>query len=90
MKKYPAVAIITTGNCCSAVESLKGAKSLAVEAPMLPLKDCSMPQQCQCRFKKYADRRSDEDDRRSLGASERSIWYSGEERRKPRSRRSRK
>lgn len=90
MKKYPAVAIITAGNCCSAVKSLKDTKSLAVEAPTLPLPDCSMPQQCLCRFKKYADRRSDEDDRRLLGASERSIWYAGEERRKPRSRRARK
>jgi hypothetical protein len=87
MKSYPAVAIITASDCCSEVKSLKGTRKLAVEVPRLPLPDCSMPQQCRCRFKKYPDRRSDEEDRRSLGASERSIWYAGEQRRKARPRR---
>jgi hypothetical protein len=87
MKEYPAVAIITASNCCSVAKALKDTKSLAVEAPKLPLPGCSMPQQCRCRFKKYADRRSDEEDRRLFGASERSIWYAGEQRRKSRPRR---
>jgi hypothetical protein len=87
MKQYPAVAIITAGSCCSAVKSLMNAKRLVFEAPSLPLPDCSMPQQCRCRFRKYADRRSDDEDRRLLGTSYRAVWYAGEERRKLRPRR---
>jgi hypothetical protein len=82
VKSYPAVAVITGSNCCPAVKSIKSTKKLAAEIPSLPLPDCTMPQQCQCRFKKYADRRSDDEDRRMFGASERSVWYSGEQRRK--------
>jgi len=87
MKSYPAVSVITGGDCCPAARSLKGTRSLAVEVPSLPLPNCSIPQQCRCRFKKYPDRRSMEEERRLLGASERSIWYAGEQRRKSRSRR---
>ncbi len=87
MKSYPAVAVITGSSCCPAVKVLKGAKKLATEMPSLPLPDCTMPRQCQCRFKKYADRRSEDEDRRIFGASERSVWYSGQQRRKSPTRR---
>lgn len=87
MRKYPAVSIVTAGNSCVAVKALKGSKTLAVAAPRLPLPDCSMPHVCRCRFQKYADRRAEDDDRRLLGSSERSIWFKGEQRRKLRSRR---
>ena len=87
MKNYPAVSIVTAGNCCLAVKSLKGIKALAVAAPRLPLPDCSMPHACQCRFQKYADRRAEDEDRRLLGSSERSTWFNGAQRRKSRSRR---
>jgi hypothetical protein len=90
MKSYPAVAVITGSNCCPAVKLLKGTKKLAAAMPSLPLPDCTMRRECQCRFKKYADRRSEDEDRRMFGASERSVWYSGEQRRKSPTRRTRK
>jgi hypothetical protein len=47
-----------------------------------------MPAQCKCRFQKHSDRRAGDDDRRLQGATQRSIWYGGEEKRGTRGRRS--
>ena len=86
-KTYPAISLVAARNCCVAVKTLEGSRILAVKAPSLPLPDCSIPSQCRCRFQKYTDRRDDEETRRFLYASERSAWYSGEQRRKLRGRR---
>ena len=85
MKRYAAVSIVTTGDCCELVKALSGVKILAAEAPLvLPLPDCTMPEQCRCRYKKYPDRRSGEVERREEAHS---IWYKGKERRRPGGRR---
>jgi hypothetical protein len=80
---YAAVSIAASGECCSAVKELLGKKTLVAKAPRLPLADCTMPTQCQCRFtKKAPDRRDGEEERRFHSGSARSVWYAGQERRK--------
>ena len=80
--KYAAVVIVAGGPCCEAVKARAGQKILAAQAPTLPLPDCSMPMRCTCRFRKFADRREGDEDRRHQNSSMRSILYSGPERRK--------
>ena len=86
-KKYPAVTIVTPPKCCEAVSTLKGARILAPSAPKLPMPNCTMPDQCRCRFQKYTDRREDEQGRRFRYGQERGAWYAGGQRRKSRGRR---
>ncbi len=87
-RSYPAVTIAASlRGCCEAVETLRGQRILAIQAPSLPVPRCSMPEQCRCRFQKYMDRREDEQGRRFQFAQERSAWYAGSQRRKSRGRR---
>jgi hypothetical protein len=87
-KNYPAVTIATGTDCCGAVSALEGARILAVQAPTLPMPKCTMPAQCRCRFKKYEDRREDDEGRRFRYGQEGGAWYAGSHRRKSRGRRS--
>lgn len=82
-KKYPAVMIAAAASACAAAKAQEGRRVLAAEAPRLPLSDCSQPHDCQCRFRKYTDRR-DEDltERRHHGVSMRAVLYAGGERRR--------
>ena len=85
-KPYPAVALVAARTCCAEAKALAGSRILATAAPGLPLPNCSMPDQCRCKFQKYSDRR-DEDNRRLQFSSERSAWYAGCQRRKSNGRR---
>jgi hypothetical protein len=86
-RTHAAVLLVTARNCCVAVKALEGSRILAAKAPSLPMPDCSMPSQCRCRFQKYTDRRNNDENRRFLYASERSAWYSGDQRRQSSGRR---
>jgi len=86
-KKYPAVTVATGLNCCGAATALEGMRILATHAPILPMPNCTMPAKCRCRFKKYVDRRDDEQGRRFEYGQERGAWYAGGQRRKSRGRR---
>ena len=57
------------------------ARILATGAPSLPVPDCNMPDECRCRFKKYVDRREDDEGRRFCYGQETRAWYSGSQRR---------
>jgi hypothetical protein len=87
MKKYHGVTIASGANCCGAVSALEGMRMLATHAPTLPMSNCTMPAQCRCRFRKYADRREDEQGRRFRFGQERGAWYAGGQRRKSSGRR---
>ena len=63
------------------VSALKGERILATQAPKLPMPACTMPEQCHCRFLKYSDRREDDHGRRFRFGRDRSMWYSGSQRR---------
>lgn len=82
-KKYPAVMIASNASACAAAKAQDGCRILAAEAPRLPLSDCTQPDDCRCRFSKYADRRDEfEPERRHHGVTMRSVLYSEKERRR--------
>jgi hypothetical protein len=85
--KFPAVTIVAPAGCCAAASAMNEVRILAARAPPLPMPNCTMPNACRCRFKKYVDRREDEQGRRFKYGGERSAWYSGSQRRKSRGRR---
>lgn len=88
LKKYPAVMITPVASACAAARAQEGRRILATDAPRLPLPDCNQPHDCQCRFRKYTDRRDEDvEERRHHGVSMRSVLYAGQERRKLGSRR---
>jgi hypothetical protein len=86
-RKYPAVTLQMSSRRCAAVEALEGMRILATHAPALPMKNCSRAAECRCRFKKYVDRRDDEEGRRAKFGPELAAWYAGGQRRKSRGRR---
>lgn len=86
--QFAAVTIATPSRCCDAVSALEAVKILANYAPPLPVPNCTMPDQCRCRFQKYTDRRDEDKDRRFSYGQERAAWYAGGQRRKTRGRRS--
>ena len=88
-RKYAAVTILAGRHSCHAVSSLKTVRILATGAPPLPVPNCHMPRECGCRFKKYVDRREDDEGRRFCYGLESSAWYSGNQRRKSQGRRER-
>jgi hypothetical protein len=85
---FRAVEIAPSIKCCAAAMQATGKPYLLREAPRLPLRGCTMPTKCSCRFRKNADRR--EGDRRLFGASEADRWFEGTDSRKRGSRRSAK
>lgn len=78
---HPAVSVVTSAGCCTPAKSLEGRVMLATEAPSLPLADCENPAGCQCRYRKYPDRRTGDEDRRFPYEGQRASWYMGSERR---------
>ncbi len=84
---FPAVTIVTGSTRCPAVEAIEDMKILATHAPTLPMANCTMPEACRCRFKKYVDRRDDEQGRRFRLGQGSGAWQSGTQRRKSRGRR---
>jgi len=55
--KYHAVAIRCGKNACQAAKDNLGERHLSAEAPLLPLKQCDRPDQCECHYQHYDDRR---------------------------------
>jgi hypothetical protein len=54
---FAAVSIVPARTCCRASTKLLKQRFLTREAPLLPLKDCTLSEQCQCRYQKHEDRR---------------------------------
>lgn len=84
---YPAVAIIPCAGACAAAVAVAGRRLLAAEAPLLPLRDCTMLARCQCRYRKFPDRRDEGAERRSPQGSIGANWYGGQDQRRSRGRR---
>jgi hypothetical protein len=57
--KYHAVSIRCAGNACGAAKNLRDARFLSLDAPNLPLADCTNNSRCKCRYRHYGDRRID-------------------------------
>ena len=86
-KPYASVTVAMGNKHCVAVDVLDGVRILASHAPAIPMPNCSTTEQCRCRFKKYIDRRDDEENRRASFGGERGSWYAGGQHRKSRGRR---
>jgi hypothetical protein len=85
---FRAVEIAPSITCCPAAMQATGRSYLLREAPRLPLRGCTMPISCTCKFRKNADRR--ETDRRLFGATETNRWFAGPDGRRRGGRRSAK
>ena len=83
---FRAVAISSTGVCCLAAKNAAGKRFLMRAAPRLPLAECSLPENCACKFRKNSDRR--EGDRRLFGGTGTNRWFAGTDNRQRKSRRS--
>jgi hypothetical protein len=79
---HPAAAIIPCAGACAAAVAVAGRRFLAAEAPLLPLRDCTRPAGCQCRYRKFPDRREEDAERRSPQGSIGSNWYGGQDQRR--------
>ena len=55
--KYHAVAIRCGNTACQAAKDNLGERHLSAEAPLLPLEQCDQPDQCNCHYQHYDDRR---------------------------------
>jgi hypothetical protein len=57
---FHGVAIEPGKDCrCEAVAAIAGQRFLGEQAPLLPLEGCDCPDRCQCRYRHFADRRTD-------------------------------
>jgi hypothetical protein len=56
--RYHCVAINAGKKGCDAAKSLKDVRMLSMQAPRLPLVECSSPETCQCTYRHYDDRRA--------------------------------
>jgi hypothetical protein len=83
---YRAIEIVAGKNSCEAVRANCEHRVLLSDAPRLPLAQCTIPEQCRCRFAKHEDRREGED-RRIFGFDGTSTWQGHEDRRRTRGRR---
>jgi len=54
---YHAVAIRCGKTPCQAGQDNQSERYLSAEAPLLPLDQCDRPDQCECRYQHYEDRR---------------------------------
>ena len=64
---------------CGAAAELRSKRFLGAEAPSLPLPNCSLQDQCQCKYKHWNDRR--DMDRRALQGQLSNHYFAGTDRR---------
>jgi len=55
--RYHCVSVVPAANSCAAAKQVAGLRLLSAEAPLLPLATCDRPGECDCRYRKYDDRR---------------------------------
>jgi len=55
---WQAVSIVPGAGACAAVQELRQQRFLTRAAPRLPLAECNNQDQCQCKYKRYTDRRA--------------------------------
>lgn len=59
-RDFRAVSILCPGHGCREVLARRGQRYLLGEEPRLPLRECSTPGQCRCRYQSHPDRRQGE------------------------------
>jgi len=68
--EYHAVSIRCGKNACQAAQGKLGTRHLSTDAPLLPLGECDRPDQCDCRYQHYDDRRGESRRRSDQGLSD--------------------
>jgi len=58
--KWHAVTVISGARACGPATRLRSLRFLSVEAPRIPLDDCTMPGSCTCVYRHFSDRRARE------------------------------
>ena len=86
LRPFQGIAIFRGVPCCELARKFGEHRFLAKDAPQLPLRGCTMPQQCTCRYLKYKDRRTES--RRLVDFGLTARLFDGKERRVQRGRRS--
>jgi hypothetical protein len=82
---FQGVSIHAGPKACGAVKQVDARRFLAKSVPALPLAGCGIPGQCQCRYVKYKERRSDA--RRLVDCGLTNSFFDGAERRSSQPRR---
>jgi hypothetical protein len=67
-RPFSAVSVFPAPTACEAARAIKGNRFLSVEAPLLPLPQCTA-ERCHCIYHHHADRRTGNGDRRALGSA---------------------
>lgn len=65
---FRAAAIVPCADACEDARRLGARRFLARSAPLLPLRQCTQSDQCDCTYRKFSDRRRDPDRRRAMFA----------------------
>lgn len=77
--RYHCVSIVGGTAACPAVHELGSQRLLSADAPRLPLATCDRPEQCQCTYRHFDDRRVGP--RRAIDSGRpRSSWQQPERR----------
>lgn len=84
--RFHCVTVQAAANGCEAAKSLLGVRLLSLEAPRLPLANCTHPAACRCTYRHFDDRRAGP--RRASERNELSDPWSTTERRRSGGRRS--
>lgn len=59
VSKYQAISIFRGIDACATARKFSDHRFLAREAPALPLTACTMPENCECKYLKFRDRRAE-------------------------------
>jgi hypothetical protein len=57
-KTWHAVSVVVKAGCCQAAKQLRQVRFLSAEAPRFPIENCADPEQCQCAYRHFDDRRA--------------------------------
>lgn len=78
--RFQATKVVPGNDSCLAAQDLQGMLFLKNEgnAPTLPLAECTQVSSCHCKYDHRDDRRSDEDDRRTLSPLRSTLYLNTE------------
>lgn len=78
--RFQATKVVPGNDACLAVQDLQGTFFLKNEgnAPNLPLAECTQGSTCHCKYDHRNDRRSEEDDRRTLSPLRSTLYLNTE------------
>jgi hypothetical protein len=74
--KFQAIAIFRGSRACDMAKRFSEHRFLVKDAPALPLKNCTMPLNCECKYLKFKDRRSEPRRVIDFGSTTRVYGYS--------------